>query len=39
LRGGEEETAIGSVKVEGCRRMRAIANVDVFEAETLGWYL
>jgi len=37
--GGEEETATGSVKMEGCKRMRAVANVDVFEAEALGWYL
>ena len=39
LRGGEEEIAIGSVKMEGHKRMRAAANVDVLEAETLGWYL
>jgi len=36
LRGGEEETAIGFVKVEGCRRMRVVAIVDVFEVEALG---
>ena len=24
---------------EGCRRMRGVANVNVFEAEALGWYL
>jgi len=34
--GGEEETAIGFVKMEGCKRMRAVADVDVFEAEALG---
>jgi len=34
--GGEEETTIGSMKMEGHKRMRAVANVDVFEAEALG---
>jgi len=37
--GGEEEIAIGSVKMEGRKRMRRVANVDVFEAKALGWYL
>ena len=39
LRGGEEETAIGFLKVEGHERMRTVAGVDVFEAEALDWYL
>jgi len=39
LEGRREETAIGSMKLEGRERMRAVANVDVFEVEFLGWYL
>ena len=39
LEGRREETAIGSMKLEGRERMRAVANVDVFEVEALGWYL
>jgi len=39
LRGGEEETATWFLKVEGHKRMRTVAGVDVFEAEALDWYL
>jgi len=37
--GGEEKIATRFVKMEGCKRMRAVANVDVLEAKALGWYL
>ena len=37
--GGEEETAIGFLKVEVHERMRTVVGVDVFEAEALDWYL
>ena len=39
LRALEEETTTGSMKMEGRKRVRAVANVDMFEAEALGWYL
>jgi len=39
LRGGEDETSIGFLKVEGHERMRIVAGVVVFEAEALDWYL
>ena len=35
LRGEEEETTIGLLKVEKCERMRTVVDVDVFEAEAL----
>ena len=39
LRGEEEETATGFLKVERCERIRTVVDVDAFEAEALGWYL
>ena len=33
---GEEETATGFLKMRRRRRVRAVAGVDVFEAEALG---